>query len=93
MTARRYRADEPRHRRAHAIDGMTLLFHRPSGTTHFLVDPAPEMLALLSGTEMDSTDLCKALCDSFDAPFDDEALFVVEARLRELVDSGLVQAV
>jgi PqqD family protein of HPr-rel-A system len=91
VTARLYRADYPQHCRTHAIDGMTLVFHRPSATTHFLSSPAPEMLVLLSGTSISAIELCRKLCDQFDAPYDDEALFVVEARLDELVASGLVR--
>ncbi len=74
------------------IDGLTLLFHRPSGTTHFLVSPMSEMLALLAETPMTAPALCHRLCERLEAPQDDEALIVVETRLGELVASGLVQA-
>ncbi len=70
---------------------MTLVFHRPSGTTHFLASPAPEMLAVLAEVPMDAATLCRSLCERLDLPHDDEALFVVEARLDELVASGLAQ--
>lgn len=76
----------------HAIDGMTLIFHRPSGMTHFLDSPVPEMLALLGEEPMNATDLSIALCARLAMPHDDEALAVVEARLAELIASGLVQA-
>lgn len=71
---------------------MTLVFHRPSGITQFLASPAPEMLALLAETPMDAGSLTRRLCEQLDIPEDDEALIVVEARLAELVASGLVQA-
>ncbi len=71
---------------------MLLVFHRPSGTTHFLASPVPEMLALLAEAPSDITDLCRRLCEQLDLAQDDEALAVVAARLRELVASGLVQA-
>lgn len=74
------------------IDGLMLVFHRPSGTTHFLTSPIPEMLAVLAEAPSDAAELCRRLCERFDLAHDDEALMVVEARLGELIASGLVQA-
>jgi len=88
-----YHTDFPNHCRTHAIDGLTLVFHRPSGTTHFLDSPAPEMLALLAETPLDATGLTQRLCERLGFPVDDEARTVVEARLTELIDTGLVQAI
>lgn len=70
---------------------MTLVFHRPSGTTHFLDSPVPEMLALLAEAPMDGATLCARLCAQLGIVADEEALTVVEARLTELIGSGLVQ--
>ena len=92
MTAALYRTDFPNHCRTHAIDGMTLVFHRPSGATHFLTSPVPEMLALLAEAPIDAPGLSRRLCEQLGIEADDEALTVVEARLAELVASGLVQA-
>jgi PqqD family protein of HPr-rel-A system len=75
----------------HPIDGMTLVFHRPSGTTHFLDSPVPEMLALLAASPMDAARLTAALCARLGQGEDEEALAVVEARLADLVGVGLVQ--
>jgi len=92
VTEALYRSDFLHHCRTHAIDGMLLVFHRPSGTTHFLASPVPEMLELLAEAPSDSAGLCRRLCERLDVPQDDEALAVVAARLRDLVASGLVQA-
>jgi PqqD family protein of HPr-rel-A system len=86
-----YRADFSQHCRTHAIDGLTLAFHRPSGTTHFLTSPMPEILALLAESPMDAATLCSKLCERLELPYDEEALVVIEARLGELVASGLVR--
>jgi PqqD family protein of HPr-rel-A system len=87
-----YRTDFPQHCRIHMIDGMTLVFHRPSGTTHFLDSPIPEMLALLAAESRDSEALTAALCRTLGIVEDDEARTVVETRLADLVGIGLVQA-
>ncbi|RYI03246.1 MAG: HPr-rel-A system PqqD family peptide chaperone [Acetobacteraceae bacterium] len=92
VTASLYRTDFPNHCRTHAIDGMTLVFHRLSGATHFLDRPVPEMLALLAEVPMDTAALTRALCAQLDLPHDEEAQAVVEARLAELVAIGLVQS-
>ena len=91
VSASIYRTDFSQHCRTQAIDGLTLAFHRPSGTTHFLASPAPEILALLAETPMDAAALCRKLCEQLELPYDEEALVVTEARLRELVVSGLVR--
>lgn len=73
------------------MDGMVLVFHRRSGATHFLDSPVPEMLALLAETPMDAATLADRLCAQLGVEADEEALAVVEARLAELVASGLAQ--
>lgn len=92
MTASTYRTDFSHQCRTHDLDGMVLAFHRPSGTTHLLASPMPEILELLAERPMTAEALCQALCDRLGLPPDDEALVVVEARLGELIASGLVQA-
>ena len=93
MTAALYRTDFPNQCRTHLIDGMVLVFHRPSGATHFLASPAPEILELLAEAPMDATELSRKLCDRLDVPLDDEVLTVVETRIAELVGTGLIQAI
>ncbi len=34
-----------------ALDGLTALFHRPSGQTHLLAEPAPMILDVLRGSD------------------------------------------
>nr|WP_047167860.1 HPr-rel-A system PqqD family peptide chaperone [Sphingomonas sp. Y57] len=92
MTTPTYRTDFPNNCRTHPIDGMTLVFHRSSGATHFLDSPLPEMLALLSDEPMDAARLTTALCATLGLAEDAEAGAVVEARLADLAGIGLVQA-
>ena len=47
-----YRADPPAARIVETLDAFTAVFHRPSGTTHLLVPPAPEILQGLGNEAM-----------------------------------------
>jgi PqqD family protein of HPr-rel-A system len=83
-----WRAADPASLIAVPIDGLTALYHRPSGQTHLLAEPVPEILASLSGEALTLTDLRAALAATYDLEGDDEALL---ARLEELVASGLIE--
>ncbi|MEM8694990.1 MAG: HPr-rel-A system PqqD family peptide chaperone [Pseudomonadota bacterium] len=85
-----YRADPPEARRVIALDGVALIFHRPSGLTHIVAPPAPQILDAL--TEGDAG--AEALLDRLerDYEFDDsqDLEAALEARLAELETAGLV---
>ena len=84
----RYRASAAEAWVAVELGSLTALYHRPSGTTHLLVEPAPQLLAALAGRERTLGELRMALDESFDLPdATDEGLV---ARLDELVGAGLV---
>lgn len=69
---------------------LTAVFHRASGVTHLLAEPAPEMLAALAGDALTQGELLARLRERFDlTPADPLAL---SARLAELVAAGLVEA-
>ena len=86
MAGPRYIADPPELVRSVALDGLTALFHRPSGQTHILASPAPEILAALSESPADVTELlARFAVDAADA---EEAM---TARLAELEAAGLVR--
>ncbi len=69
------------------LDGLTAWFHRPSGMTHILAPPAPEILAALAGQPADLPELGRRLSESFEIEGGYEAL---AARLSELEAAGLV---
>ena len=70
-----------------ALDGLTLLFHEPSGMTHIVASPAPEILDALQQGPADAAELLRRLRARFE--FDgDEA---IHARLGELEAAGLVR--
>lgn len=70
------------------LDAFTAVYHRPSGITHLLSAPAPDLMDTMGGREWTLDALADALAERFDMIRDDPAL---EARLQELVASGLVE--
>lgn len=86
-----YRVDPPACRVSVAAEGMTLLYHRPSGTTHVLLPPAPEILAALADGPADAATLAARLATTHAIGDDEgEAAAIVAARLAELAAVGLV---
>jgi PqqD family protein of HPr-rel-A system len=68
------------------LDAFTAVFNRPSGQTHLLVEPAPELLAALADTAMTLDELRGALASRYDL----DGAEGLEERLEELVAVGLV---
>lgn len=92
MTSPLYRAEPIDGCRMTDVEGMTLLYHRPSGVTHLLTSPLPEMLALLREVPSDAGILAERLCHRLAIACDEEAHMVVTERLGELAAIGLVHA-
>jgi len=91
MSGPRYRADSIEKRRIVRLDGLTLLFHRPSGITHILSVPAPEILEALGDEPADAAGIVSRLAARHDMADIAEAEPVVAARLSELEAAGLVE--
>jgi PqqD family protein of HPr-rel-A system len=83
----RYAADPPAARLTVALDALVAIYHRPSGTTHLLAPPAPELLDALAEGPADAPELLTRLSRQFDLP--DAALDAIAARMEELVLAGL----
>jgi PqqD family protein of HPr-rel-A system len=73
-----------------ALDGLTLLFHAPSGMTHIVAAPAPEILGALRDGPADAAELLRRLRTRFDFE-GGEAETAIHARLDELEVAGLVR--
>ncbi len=82
-----YAADPPAARRSVELDELVAIFHRPSGTTHLLAPPAPELLDALAGGPCGADELLARLTERFDLVDADSG--AIEARLEELVAAGL----
>jgi PqqD family protein of HPr-rel-A system len=63
---------------------LTLIYHRPSGTTHVVAPPVPAILDALD-RPMTARDLATLLGFG-----DEEAVELIAERLAELADAGLV---
>ena len=86
-----YRAPPPSALLVQPLDAFTAIFHRPSGTTHLLVAPAPQILEALSGEGMSLDALLESLAAAYELADADRT--ALAARLDELVAAGLVAAV
>jgi PqqD family protein of HPr-rel-A system len=71
-----------------ALDGLTALYHRPSGSTHVLAPPAPEILVALAGRASDANMLLARIGSTFDV---EGGVSALAARLAELEAAGLVR--
>ncbi|MEO9600970.1 HPr-rel-A system PqqD family peptide chaperone [Parasphingorhabdus sp.] len=77
----------------HALDSMTLLFHRPSGITHMLAEPAPDLLQVMGDAPLAASEIASRLSALFDIETEGDAEDIVLARLEELSLLGLVSKV
>lgn len=73
-----------------ALDGVALIFHRPSGLTHILAPPAPQILDALAEGAAEPAALLDRLKRDYDFGDSDDLEAALEARLAELEMSGLV---
>jgi len=89
MAASLYAADPPETMRQFEVEGLTLLYHRKSGLTHFLAPPAPQILAALSAGPASAAEIAARMGESFEIESEDPAA-AIAARLAELEAAGLV---
>ena len=90
MAGPRYIADPAGLSRSIALEGLTAVYHAPSGMTHLLAPPAPQILQALAGSAGDAEALLARISKSFDLDAPDP-LAALAARLDELEAAGLVR--
>jgi PqqD family protein of HPr-rel-A system len=73
------------------IDGFAILYHRPSGMTHILAPPAPELLAVIADAPADASEIVARLSAEHDVAGEGALDAIVSARLEELEAAGLVR--
>jgi PqqD family protein of HPr-rel-A system len=90
MAGPRFVADPPEALRHVALESLTAVFHTPSGMTHLLAPPAPQILAALADRPGTVEDVLQRISESFDLQSEDAAS-AMAARLAELEAAGLVR--
>lgn len=91
MADPRFVADPPADRRAVLFEGLTILYHRPSGATHVLAPPAPEVLDALAAGPADASEIVARLAADHEVTGEGALNDIVSARLAELEVAGLVR--
>ena len=81
-----YTADPPEMLRRVELDGLTALFHEPSGMTHIVAPPAPQILDALGQGPADADELLARIEQAFEIDAPDG----LGPRLAELEAAGLV---
>lgn len=90
MTVPVYIADPADQRTVVVLETLVAVFHVPSGATHLLAPPAPEILDALGEGPADIDAILARLRRAHDVP-DEGAREAIAARLDELEASGLVR--
>ena len=90
MAGPRYIADASDEVRIVLLDGLSALYHAPSGMTHIVAPPAPQILEALRLGPADAGEVLARMRAWYDLE-GDEAADAVEARLDELEAAGLVR--
>ena len=74
------------------LDGLTLVYHRPSRSTHLLDSPAPELLDALGEGPADAALLAERLARTHELVGEAgaDAISAISERLAELATAGLV---
>ena len=92
MMGARYRTDPEECVRMVALDGLSVLYHRPSGMTHIVAPPAPQILEALRLGPADAGEVVARMRAWYDLE-GDEAADAIKARLDELEVAGLVSRI
>ena len=90
MAGPRYHTDPPLLLDRVELDGLTAVFHQPSGTTHILAAPAPQILDVLGRGPATSPTILARMKKHFALETDKGSLLALESRLAELEAAGLV---
>lgn len=76
---------------ARPLDGLTLFYHRPSGITHMVDSPVPEILSTLTEEPLAAEAILDRLSRDYDLDGEGDALGLLTGHLEALCDLGLVR--
>ncbi len=85
-----YQADPTDAYRVEPLDSMVLIYHRPSGITHMVTEPVPEILAAMGIKAVSATEIAEQLKAVFDLGDAAQAELAIAARLAEMAEQGLI---
>jgi PqqD family protein of HPr-rel-A system len=71
------------------LDALVAVYHRPSGATHLLATPSPELLDALGDGPADAALLRNRLAAVYDLGDEGDAARAIAARMEELIAAGL----
>jgi PqqD family protein of HPr-rel-A system len=91
MSAQRYRALHEGELLVRPLDTLTLLYHRPSGQTHIVASPVPEILTALGDNALHLDALFDALAQHYDLGEPDDAKAILNQHVTDLCALGLVR--
>lgn len=76
------------------LDGFTLVYHRPSGQTHMLAQPAPQILAALAQGDAAPIEIARRLAREHGLlDSEGDVVAVIAARMAELAELGIIRPV
>lgn len=70
------------------LDSLTAIYHRPSGQTHIVAEPIPQILAAIGLGECDFDELLGRL----DVSDSSDVRLLLDERLAEMSAAGLIAA-
>ena len=89
MAGPTYVADDPEALSLVALEGLTAIFHAPSGMTHVVAPPAPQILEALHAGPGDADAILARIAARY--AVEGEGVAAIAARLGELEAAGLVR--
>jgi len=91
--ARQYFRGAPDELLVRPLEGLTLIYHRPSGVTHIVDSPVPEILSQLDAEPRPASMLLARLARQYELEDGEGALDPLVAHLETLCEVGLARAV
>jgi PqqD family protein of HPr-rel-A system len=89
----RYRADSTDGLVVTVLDSLTAIYHRPSGITHLIGEPIPQILEALGPEALSVAELLAKLGALHPVSAEGAAVSVLQSHLDTLISIGLVQRV
>jgi PqqD family protein of HPr-rel-A system len=87
----RYRADSAEGLFVTPLDSLSAVYHRPSGITHIIGEPIPQILEVLRPGALSLAELVARLGEYHAISADGDVEPVLQSHINTLIGIGLVQ--